>query len=63
MQGEPAGPPPSPDDAERMVTLLQLQVTRLRRWFEWQRWLLEPRSFAPPEDDSAEDEGPEDWSD
>lgn len=44
-----------------MVTLLQQQMERLKRWFEWERWLLEPRSFAPPEDTHIpprEDDGP-----
>ena len=57
MQADPAGPPPLPEDPERVVSLFQHQVTRLRKWFEWQRWLLEPRSFAPPEE-SSEDETP-----
>lgn len=52
MQGKPAEPPPDESDP---VVLLQRQMTRLKRWFAWELWLLEPRSFAPP-DDSLEDE-------
>ena len=63
MEGDPAERSTPPDDPEQLVAQLRWQIARLRRWFEWERWLLEPRSFAPPEDDSAEDEGPEDWSD
>jgi hypothetical protein len=40
-----------------MVLLLQRQMVRLKRWFEWERWLLEPRSFAPPDDTTEPDEG------
>ena len=49
MQGEPAEPAPSPEEPDPVV-LLQQQMARLKRWFEWERWLLEPRSFAPPDD-------------
>ena len=48
MQGEPA--PSSPEDPDPLVLRLQQQMARLKRWFEWERWLLEPRSFAPPDD-------------
>ena len=66
MQGEPAEPPPTPDDSHPMVLELQHQMARLKRWFEWERWLLEPRSFSPPddlpppEDDGAGGEAPRD---
>jgi hypothetical protein len=38
-----------------MVLRLQRQMVRLKRWFEWERWLLEPRSFAPPDDPTDDD--------
>jgi hypothetical protein len=50
MQGEPAQRLPSPEDPDTVVALLQLQMERLKRWFAWERWRLEPRSFAPPDD-------------
>ena len=51
MQGESPAPTPMPEDPEEhMATLLQRQMERLKRWFEWERWLLEPRSFSPPDD-------------
>jgi hypothetical protein len=50
MSGEPVEPTPSPEDRDPMVLLLQRQMARLKRWFEWERWLLEPRSFDPPDD-------------
>jgi hypothetical protein len=62
MPGEPVEPPPSPEYSDPMVLVLQRQMARLKRWFQWERWLLEPRSFAPPDDPSehgrAEDEPP-----
>jgi hypothetical protein len=54
MPGESAQP--SPEDPDPVVRLQQ-QMARLKRWFEWERWLLEPRSFEPP-DDPLEDEPP-----
>jgi hypothetical protein len=60
MQEGPADFVPPPEDPEEMVALLQRQIARLRRWFEWERWLLEPRSFAPP-DDSLEQDPPEEY--
>ena len=59
MQEEPGAPSPEDPDAA-MVTLLQRQMARLKRWFEWERWLLEPRSFAPPDEPLA---GPPDDDD
>ncbi len=60
MPGEPIEPPPSPEDSDPMVLTLQRQMARLKRWFAWELWLLEPRSFAPPDDDQPEDDQPED---
>jgi hypothetical protein len=55
MQGEPGEHPIPPDDEpDLMVTILQRQMVRLRRFFEWERWLLEPRSFAPPDEHDEE---------
>jgi hypothetical protein len=59
MQGPPAEPSPSPEESDAVVLQLQRQMARLKRWFEWERWLLEPRSFAPPED-PPESEPPQD---
>ena len=59
MQGAPAEPPLSPEDPDPMVLRLQQQMSRLKRWFAWERWRLEPRSFAPPDGlpyDEADDE-------
>ena len=53
MQGESA--PSSPEDPDPVVLRLQWQMARLKRWFEWERWLLEPRSFAPPDDPLEDD--------
>jgi hypothetical protein len=39
-----------------MVRVLQRQMVRLKRFFEWERWLLEPRSFAPPDEPYDDDE-------
>jgi hypothetical protein len=58
MQGEPAEPPPSPEDSDPTVLLLQKQMARLKRWFAWERWLLEPRSFEPPEDAAGDEQPP-----
>jgi hypothetical protein len=58
MQGEPAEPPPPSSEDSDLVLLLQQQMARLKRWFAWERWRLEPRSFAPP-DDLPEDEPPQ----
>jgi len=57
MQGDPAERPPAPEEPDVMVLRLQQQMARLKRWFAWERWLLEPRSFAPP-DDLRDDEPP-----
>jgi hypothetical protein len=54
MPGDSAQP--SPEDPDPVVRLQQ-QMARLKRWFEWERWLLEPRSFEPP-DDPPDDEPP-----
>ena len=60
MQGEPAEP--SPEDPAEVSEQLRRQVTRLKRWFAWERWLMEPRSFAPPEESAREATGrDEDW--
>lgn len=59
MPGEPAEPLRPSQDPDQMVGLLQQQMARLKRVFAWERWLLEPRSFDPPEDatdDPAEDD-------
>ena len=56
MEGR-VGPLRPPEDPEEMVALLQQQMARLKRWFAWELWLLEPRSFAPP-DEPVEDEPP-----
>jgi hypothetical protein len=58
MQGDPAEPSsPHEDDPNEISTQLREQMARLKRWFAWERWLMEPRSFAPPEE-SASDDGP-----
>ena len=62
MRGEPADPSspqddPSPDDANEVAAQLRQQMIRLKRWFQWERWLLEPRSFAPPDDTQEDDDG------
>jgi hypothetical protein len=57
MSGEPVEPTPSREECDPMVLRLQQQMVRLKRWFQWERWLLEPRSFAPP-DDLPDDELP-----
>ena len=63
MQGEPVHQPmPSPDDPDTVVILLQRQIERVKRWFEWERSRMEARSFAPPErveDDPAGQDPPE----
>jgi hypothetical protein len=51
MEGESAERLPPPDDPDHWAALLQWQMARLKRWFEWNRWLLEPRSFAPPDEE------------
>jgi hypothetical protein len=57
MLGEPGDLPiPPDDDQDPMVTVLQRQMARLKRFFEWERWLLEPRSFAPPDEPYDDDE-------
>lgn len=58
MSGESAEPPPSPEDSDPRVLLLQRQMERLKRWFLWERWLLEPRSFSPPDDDLSDQDPP-----
>ncbi len=55
MQGKPADASSQPDDPEEPVSALRRQMKRLKRCFEWERWLLEPRSFAPPEESEPED--------
>ena len=50
MPGEPAEPSPAPEESEAIVLALQRQMARLKRWFAWELWLLEPRSFDPPDD-------------
>jgi hypothetical protein len=55
MQGEPADPS-VPEDPDEIAMQLRRQVTRLKRWFAWERWLHEPRSFDPPEESRGEDE-------
>jgi hypothetical protein len=54
MQGEPAEP--SPEDPAEVSEQLRKQVTRLKRWFAWERWLMEPRSFSPPEESDKDQE-------
>lgn len=58
MQGEPADPSSPQDDPDEVVSRLRQQMTRLKRWLQWELWLLEPRSFAPPKD-PLEDDAPE----
>ena len=61
MQGEPVHQPvPSPDDPDKVVILLQRQIERVKRWFEWERSRMEARSFAPPEraEDESAEQGP-----
>jgi hypothetical protein len=55
MQGEPAERPLSPEESDQLVLRLQQQMTRLKRWFAWERWRLEPRAFEPPDDLPAGD--------
>ena len=62
MPGEPIEPTPSPEDSDPMVLVLQRQMARLKRWFEWERWLLEPRTFAPPDDDQVDQVPPDEPS-
>ena len=50
MRGEPANPSSPQDDPSEVAARLRQQMTRLKRWFQWERWLMEPRSFAPPDD-------------
>jgi hypothetical protein len=57
MQGEPVDASSQPDDPNEAVSALWRQMKRLKRCFEWERWLLEPRSFAPPEETDSEDAG------
>jgi hypothetical protein len=54
MRGEPADPSSCPDDPSEVAARLRQQMTRLKRWFQWELWLLEPRSFAPPEETPEE---------
>jgi hypothetical protein len=56
MQGEPAEPSVPKDDPEEVAMELRRQVARLKRWFAWERWLHEPRSFEPPEESPGEDD-------
>jgi len=55
MSGESPELPPLPEDPDPVVLRLQKQMTRLKRWFEWERWLMEPRTFAPPDEPSDDD--------
>lgn len=59
MQGAPAessSPQDGiPQDPTEVASMLRRQVAHARRWFEWERWMLEPRSFAPPEESAIED--------
>jgi hypothetical protein len=47
------------DDPEETVRLLKNQIVDLRRWFERERWKIEPqaRSFSP-RDPAPTDAGP-----
>ena len=60
MRGEPANPSSPQDDPNEVAARLRQQMIRLKRWFQWERWLMEPRSFAPPDDlhdgDTPDDE-------
>lgn len=57
MQGEPAKPSSPPeDDPDHVATRLREQMIRVKRWFAWERWLMEPRSFDPPEDQPDDDQ-------
>lgn len=63
MQGEPAEPPSPqdghredrPEDPNAVAARLRHEVAHARRWFEWERWMLEPRSFAAPEESGIDD--------
>jgi hypothetical protein len=55
MQGEPAEPF-VPEDPDEIALQLRREVARLKRWFAWERWLHEPRSFDPPEETFGEDD-------
>jgi hypothetical protein len=55
MQGEPAEPF-VPQDPGEVAVQLRREVTHLKRWFAWERWLFEPRSFDPPEESPATDD-------
>ena len=59
MRGEPANPSSPQDDPNEVAAQLRQQIVRLKRWFQWELWLMEPRSFAPP-DDALEDDTLED---
>jgi hypothetical protein len=48
MQDEPAGPPSWEDDPDAVVAHWRRQIDHQRRWFQWELWKMEPRSFAPP---------------
>jgi hypothetical protein len=68
MQGKPAEPSsPSddtpedlPEDPNEISDQLRQQMARLKRWFAWERWLMEPRSFAPPEESPFADDDHDD---
>lgn len=56
MQGEPAEPTFPQDDPDEVAAELRRQVKRVKRWFAWERWLHEPRSFDPPEESRGEND-------
>ena len=50
MWGEPASPSSPQHDPDEVAAELRQQIHRLKRWFAWELWLPEPRSFAPPDE-------------
>ena len=55
MRGDPASPSSPQDDPNEVSARLRQEMMRLKRWFQWELWLLEPRSFSPPEETPQED--------
>jgi len=56
MQGDPAERSVPESDPDEIAMQLRRQVARLKRWFAWERWLHEPRSFDPPQESPGEDD-------
>jgi hypothetical protein len=55
MRDGPAEPPSREDDPDALVARLRHEIDHLRRWFQWELWKLEPRSFAPPGESERHD--------